>query len=205
MQLHKRTIVEDYTTREKHVAEIVRLTPELATSKLQDVWWGLIDCHLDWRPEDEVDYHWYWPHLVGKDYASPEFSCLGLQTEDSLIQAAVIYRRKAKAALVENGFAVFVEYVASAPWNRRNVARSPKFVAAGFSCLLCAIRDSYLMGYGGRTSLVPADKKGASWYEKIGFLQTPCRDDDDNPIWELPSNTAVDTLKECRQKGFFLD
>jgi hypothetical protein len=73
----------------------------------------------------------------------------------------------AKSALVEGEGAVFIDRLATAPWNRPNLTNSPVFRGGGTGLIIYAIALSYSLAFRGRVNLSAVANDG--FYSQLGF------------------------------------
>ncbi|MFA9480434.1 hypothetical protein ACERK3_19375 [Phycisphaerales bacterium AB-hyl4] len=205
MQLHQKTFVERHDSGHKEWVDIVEITPDIARDHL-DTWWNANQFRMDWDKETaDVDYYWSWHHLASNEFSGPGFKQVATRDASGDVQSAIIYRRKASSLLEKGHFGVFVERLAIAPSNRPWVVTNPRFRGCG-SCLLhYAIRDSNLLGFGGRALLIPTGSIAKNTYRSMGFRSTGVDEGSGSEIWELPPEVARDILKGAKEQGFFYD
>jgi GNAT superfamily N-acetyltransferase len=174
-------------------ARIVKLTRELAASKLDGEWWE-IPASKSIR-EQELDHHWQWRKVVGKCRNQPVWEAIAIQSTGGDLEGAAIYRVDAKSQLEQGFGAVYVDRLAAAPRNRPWLVASPKYQGIGTTLLLAVIRHSYLLGLGGRVWLTSLPKEQTrDFYRKRGF-QMIFEDEDGMIDFELPATSAVKWLK----------
>ncbi|MGD9693457.1 MAG: hypothetical protein AB7G17_07935 [Phycisphaerales bacterium] len=100
----------------------------------------------------------------------------------------MIYSTDAESVLEPNSGAVYVDYIATAPWNRRGVTDSPTYRAVGSELLCQAAHHSHLLGLRGRVTL--ASLPGAlRFYRERGFLPTGDAVEG-MPLLELPPDRS---------------
>ena len=136
---------------------------------------------LDDRPEDS---HWDWKRKSGlwKQYLSYQ-------------PWAIVCRNELQGLMVTNDLArgrlnaqvgkplVYVEFVATAPWNRVEIRKPPRFRGVGRVFILAAIEQSRESGFCGRVGLhsLPAAE---TFYEKKCGL-TRMDSDEDHEGWSI--------------------
>ncbi len=186
------TVLFHRPTQRETTARFVELTPELASTALDDGWWNKPPGSTHGKGEEDAD--WNWEQLStetnGKDY----WEAIALQTTSGVLQGAMVYRVDAKSVLEPDVGAVFVENLATAPWNRKRVTATPQYGGAGPELLCQAVHHSHLLGFRGRVLLTPLP--GAiEFYLGRGFVDTG-QMIDDLPLYELPEDAARKWLNE---------
>jgi hypothetical protein len=117
--------------------------------------------------ESLEDAHWQWLRKA-MTYASDDYEWFYLLVEEEVQGICVFYHPKKSRIDSEDIF--YIEYVATAPWNRKSSLGAPKFKGIGTTLL----RESLLhsmekLGYRPGFSLHSLPKATA-YYEKIGML-----------------------------------
>lgn len=132
------------------------------------------------------DHHWDW---FGKaaNYKSNEYRWFFLYAE-GLPQAACLVYYPKKSVLCE-GNIFYIEYLAVAPWNRRNVISEKIF--SGVGTLLLKHTVDYCRN---NLNLVPGFSLHAlpgamTYYEKIGMLRRESMDKGPLAYYEMPGAT----------------
>lgn len=105
-------------------ASIIQLTRFRAWWYVDSSWWRFSGPFADHVQEQE-DRHWKWVTLVRRCRKNPAIQCAAVQTPDKAIQGAFIYRADGQSLLEPNHGAVFGEYLATAPHNRLDYAKTP--------------------------------------------------------------------------------
>ncbi len=173
-------------------AQVVRLTRSLAKTKIDGTWWKI---PLSSNIKEEEDHHWVWRKSVGQHRNNLKWEAVAVQSSGGDVEGAILYRIDAKSQIAEGEGAVFVDLLATAPRNRPWVVSSPDYRGVGAVLLLVAVRQSYLLGLGGRVWLnsLPSERT-RKFYRKQGF-QVIFENDDGTIGYELPSNRAEQWLK----------
>jgi hypothetical protein len=116
----------------------------------------IADWETFWRPRlqgsKEEDSHWDWLRKV--QYASaPNFTTFALESE-AIAQGLMIVETDLHRSFLEAGKSlVYIDYLATAPWNRSSLQKTPMFKAIGsilFSLAVCLSDD---LGFKGRIGL----------------------------------------------------
>lgn len=174
-------------------ARIVRLTRELAASRLDGEWWK-IPVSRSIR-EQEGDHHWQWRKVLGQYRNQLVWEAVAIQSAGGDLEGAAIYRVDAKSQLERGCGAVYIDRIAAAPRNRPWLVDPPKYQGIGTTLLLAVVRHSYLLGLEGRVWLtsLPSEQT-REFYRKRGF-QMIFEDEDGMIDFELPATSAVKWLK----------
>jgi len=140
-------------------------------------WWreSSIPRHL---LDQEKDQGWDWVKLadgIQREQDSEEGTqkrcCVAITAENRTLfaQGAIFYRLDALSLEKPGLPAVYVEWVASAPRNRRNlVGKNAAFTGTGENLVAIAIADSIYNGFDGRVLLKPLDT-AVEFYKKMRF------------------------------------
>ena len=105
----------------------------------------------------------------------------------------MIFRVDAESVLDLGQGALFVDRLATAPWNRDALVTTPMFRGAGSGLLTYAIAMSYNLGLSGRVTLFPIANH--SFYENRGFIPVETKPDGET-LYELPTVAARAILIE---------
>lgn len=151
---------------------IVQLTKWRAFWHVDRCWWkDPTTLARGWTRQDDAD--WRWCGKVRRLRKNPWTRCAGLQVpgKDTRFQGAIIYRRDGQSLLEDDKGALYVEYLAAAPFNRRGYVSNPAYLGVGEALLTLAIAHSYHWNLGGRVSLFSLP--GAlDFYRKYKFRET---------------------------------
>jgi hypothetical protein len=133
----------------------------------------LADFDIFWLPrlkdsEEEEDSHWDWRRksLV---LSTVNYEKYALECED-ITQGLMILEIDCHRSRVESGKSiVYVDYLATAPWNRPSIQDPPMYRGVGTALLMFAIKRSCDLEYKGRIGLhaLPLAEK---FYKKIGLV-----------------------------------
>jgi hypothetical protein len=168
-------------------AKVVSLDRETAKTKIDGVWWREIAEFIA-PPSDELDHHWRWRDLISIQQNQPGVRAACVQTMDAEVQAAILLRITGDSALEENAGAVFIDRLATAPRNRANLVRNPRFRGAGTALINYSIVLSHSLGYAGRVNLYVAGSE--AFYRSLGFVPTSVVHED-GTLFELPTAAAT--------------
>ena len=142
------------------------LDREIAKVKIDSNWW-LSMTELKSDLKDEPDSEWRWRDILSRAQNKPYFSARCAKSANGEIQAAVLSRVDAKSALMQGEGAVFIDRLATAPWNRPNLTKKPVFRGAGTGLITYAIALSYSLRLDGRVNLSAVANQ--SFYLRLGF------------------------------------
>lgn len=129
------------------------------------------------------DHHWNWFQKAAT-YSSDEYRWFFLYAE-GLPQAACLIHHPKKSVL-SAGNIFYVDYLAVAPWNRRNVMQNRIFAGVGTRILKHAVeycRDSLNLMPGFSLHALPG---AMTFYEKIGMLREESMDNGILAYYEMP-------------------
>lgn len=139
----------------RHIQQLesqgIDINPLLESAQLEDNHWRWLDKSLHYRGES---YKWFF--LIAENY--PQAACL-------------IYQPKASVAGAGNIF--YVEYIASAPWNRENALAERTFKGIGPKLLERVIsyaKDDLKLHSGFSLHSLP---KAVQFYQKLGMKAFP--------------------------------
>ena len=147
-------------------ATIESLDREMAKVKIDGNWWRPLTDATS-KLMDEPDSEWRWRDLISRAQNKPFFLARCAKSANGEIQAAVLLRVDAKSALMEGEGAVFIDRLATAPWNRPNLTKNPVFRGAGTGLITYAIALSYSLRLDGRVNLTAVANQ--SFYLRLGF------------------------------------
>jgi GNAT superfamily N-acetyltransferase len=151
-------------------AEGVDIAPLLESAQLEDNHWRWLDKTLHYRGDC---YKWFF--LIAENY--PQAACLVYHPKASVVGAGDIF---------------YVEYVATAPWNRENVLSERVFKGVGPKLLERVIsyaKDDLKLRPGFSLHSLP---KAVEFYEKIGMKAFPQYDKEGLKFfeWVAPESHA---------------
>ena len=178
-------------------AKLVRLTRELAATKIDGTWWK-IPASKEER-DAEGDHHWSWRKLIGMYRNQLAWEALAVQSAGGEVEGAMLYRIDARSQIDIGEGAVYIDRIATAPRNRPWLAGTPKYKRVGTNLMLAAVRQSYALGLGGRVWLtsLPSERT-REFYRKWGF-EVIFEDEDGMIDFELPCATAE---RRLRSEGY---
>lgn len=148
---------------------------ELVRAKLYDC---IQQNHLEqheqmWKPMisrfDEEHSHWDW-RIKWREYANqPNYESFAVECE-GIVQGLMIAKKMMPCRIAgqANKHLVYVEYLETAPWNRRTVSSHVKFKGVGTVLLAAVIQLSFNEGNQGRIALHSLPQADA-FYSRCGL------------------------------------
>ncbi|SED24998.1 Acetyltransferase (GNAT) domain-containing protein [Burkholderia sp. WP9] len=165
--------------------------------------WGIFNLNLlkfikekDYSDEDRTeilesiqidDSHWEWLKKAIA-YRTAEYDWLFLMADDVPQGACLIYHPK-KSELAA-GDIFYIEYIASAPWNRKNPMSSRRFSGIGSLLIKAAMAyatDELKLRQGFSLHALP---RAVPFYEQIGMKPFAALDKETLRYFEMPQATA---------------
>uniref|UniRef100_A0A8T6QJ72 GNAT family N-acetyltransferase n=1 Tax=Lyngbya confervoides BDU141951 TaxID=1574623 RepID=A0A8T6QJ72_9CYAN len=105
------------------------------------------------RETQQPDADWNWAYKLQLAVNDERYEVYGMELE-ALLQGVILLETQWHRSWLPQRFPlVYVEYLASAPWNRRLIEDPPYLVGVGRALLLFARQRSLELGYGGRVGL----------------------------------------------------
>jgi hypothetical protein len=153
-------------------AEIVNLTDEMADAQIHKRWWDEECLKEDLGFPPPIDRHWNW-NEIGIEYKGRLllFERIAiLAGADNSVQGAMMISSEPVDSILEDGEALFLELLFTAPRNRLNLRKDGKyfFRAVGLELLTWAAWFSRKVGCDGRL-LLDSSPDQVIWYQKRGL------------------------------------
>ncbi len=177
-------------------AKLVRLTPDAAREKIDNLWWD--EPNLPVTPRREADRHWYW-ETIARQYGTDSLhSCVGIVSAQEYWEGAMAYAFDAKSRLKSGAGSVYVGWLASAPRNRPWLVGQPEYKGIGSALLYFAVKESYSAGLGGRVTLESLPTAATlAFYAHKGFIRTDLSQTVTGLVdYELPQAAALAWLRK---------
>lgn len=138
------------------------------------------------------DHHWNW---LSKAYSfrNDEYEWFFLDVNDRPQAACLIYHPN--KSVMNPGDIFYIEYVAVAPWNRKNPMSDREYYGAGSEIIKCAMQyaiDSLGLRLGFSLHSLP---KAKDFYEKIGMTYLEEHNKDTLNFYEMSEEKAKDYLE----------
>jgi hypothetical protein len=105
------------------------------------------------REAQQPDISWDWLYKLRLAVGDSRYEAHAIEFDELLQGVMLLETQWHRSRLPERSPLVYVEYLASAPWNRRPVEDPPYLVGVGRALLLLARQRSVELGYGGRVGL----------------------------------------------------
>lgn len=133
---------------------------------LQDVdslWQGVL------QATEQSDQHWPWDAKWRRAEREDRYEAYALEAEEITQGLLLIETQWHRSVLPARSRLVYVEALASAPWNRRAIEDPPYYRGVGTALLNYAYQRSRALGYGGRIGL-HALPDAVSFYRRQGLV-----------------------------------
>jgi hypothetical protein len=154
----------------------------------------LADFDTFWLPRlqdsEEEDSHWNW-QKKSLFLATPNYEKYALECEN-ITQGLMILEIDYHRSRVESGKnLVYIDYLATAPWNRPSIQNPSMYRGIGTALLFFAIKRSFELEYKGRIGL-HALPLAETFYKKIGLVDFGADTSKQGlSYFELSSNEAL--------------
>jgi hypothetical protein len=143
---------------------------------------------------DEEDRHWNWVNKYLK-LSTPNYERYALECEN-ITQGLMLLEldcHRSRSDLGKN--LVYIDYLATAPWNRPSIQKPPIYKAVGTALFTFAIKRSFDLEYKGRLGL-HALPLAEGFYKKLEMVDFGCDPDKQNlRYFELTSDKALEIVK----------
>lgn len=161
----------------------------------------LADFDTFWKPRLQTstaeDRHWDWVNKYLK-LSTPNYENYALEYE-SIAQGLMILELDCHGSRLEFGKnLVYIDYLATAPWNRPSIQDPPSFKGVGTTLVTFAVKRSFDLGYKGRLGLhaLPSAK---DFYRKLEMVDFGYDADKQNlKYFELSSDKALKLVGGCQ-------
>ncbi len=150
-------------------AKIIELTPGLARTHIDRIWWHDFDARLPEKfPEDR---NWPWAMLAARAEGSQDLICIAMNIVGTKeICGAMLYQTGAASFFNPTDLANEVMLLATPPTSRGLVPANLGYRGVGSALLLQATAHSYIRGLGGRVVLRAISKERTiQFYRNRGF------------------------------------
>ena len=132
----------------------------------------------------QPDADWNWDYKLRLSMAEPRFEAYVVEVRE-LAQGVMLIETQWHRSQVEatnRPRLVYVEYLAAAPWNRREIEDPPDFVGTGRALMTFSRRRSAALGYEGRVGLhaLPAAE---GFYNKLSMPDYGADPDHDGLVY----------------------
>lgn len=129
--------------------EIATLRPLIQrhVEQIETIWKGIL------REAEQPDIGWDWSYKLRLAMSNTRYEAYVIEL-DNLVQGVILIETQWHRSWLPQRFPlVYVEYLASAPWNRRPIENPPYLVGVGQALLLFSRQRSVELGYEGRVGL----------------------------------------------------
>lgn len=119
-------------------------------SHLEDyetIWKGIL------LETEQPDRYWMWDYKFRQSNRDERFEAYAIEVDDLTQGLMLLETQWHRSQTPQRYPLVYIEAVATAPWNRRNLEDPPYLRSVGRSLLLFARQRSVELGYGGRVGL----------------------------------------------------
>lgn len=141
-----RSILLHKPPEETVAATLCFLTP-VHVGQIDTIWQAIL------REVQQPDVSWDWTYKLRLALNDSRYEAYAVEL-DALVQGVMLLETQYhRSWSPQRSPIVYVEYLASAPWNRRTVDDPPYLVGVGRALLLLARQRSVELGYGGRVGL----------------------------------------------------
>jgi hypothetical protein len=194
LQLPETVVLRNLIDNTDCDARIVPITREMAQRKIDGQWWQIGGSRTKRR--EEGDHDWNWTKIFGENRGALHREMVAVVTADAAVQGAITYWTNGKSLLDSELGSVYVQFIATAPRNRPWLVDKPFFQGVGYQLLLYAVCHSYILGLGGRVTLVSLPtEKTKEFYTNRGFTKIS-EDENGNMEFELMTADAERWLRE---------
>ena len=123
---------------------LIRTVQQRHWSDFQSVWQGIL------VELEQPDARWMWDYKLRQAQQESRYEAYALEVESFTQGLLFLETQWRRSHLPQRYPLVYVEALASAPWNRSAIERPPFLRGVGRTLLLFARRRSVELGYGGR-------------------------------------------------------
>ena len=134
------------------------------------------------------DKHWNWFNKSIRLY-SASYKWFYLLCGDDIQASCVIYQPKQSSFSNNNIF--YIEFIAVAPWNRKNILHDKRYNGIGTLLITSVLRyatDTLGLTPGFSLHSLP---QATGYYEQLGMLHCPSEDKERLKYYEIPREKAI--------------
>ena len=145
----------------------------------------------------EEDRHWDWVNKYLK-LKTPNYERYALECE-SITQGLMLLELDCHRCHLDAGKnLVYIDYLATAPWNRPSIQNPPDYKGVGTALFTLAVKRSFDLDYKGRLGL-HALPLAEAFYTKLGMVDFGYDSDKQNlKYFELSSDKALEIMGRCQ-------
>jgi len=139
------------------------------------------------RAAQEPDISWDWAYKLRLAVNDRRYEAYAIEWEELVQGVMLLETQWHRSWMSARSPLVYVEYLASAPWNRRPIEDPPYLAGVGRTLLLLARQRSVELGYGGRVGLHSLPRTEAFYHLKNMADYGPDPDKDGLVYFEYPA------------------
>jgi hypothetical protein len=113
----------------------------------ETIWKGIL------LATEQPDRFWMWDYKLRQSNRDQRFEAYAVEVDDLTQGLMLLETQWHRSQTSQRPRLVYIEAIASAPWNRRNLEDPPYIRGVGRALLLFARQRSGALGYGGRVGL----------------------------------------------------
>jgi hypothetical protein len=113
----------------------------------ETIWKGIL------LATEQPDRFWMWDYKLRQSNRDQRFEAYAVEVDDLTQGLMLLETQWHRSQTPQRHRLVYIEAIASAPWNRRNLEDPPYIRGVGRALLLFARQRSVALGYGGRVGL----------------------------------------------------
>jgi hypothetical protein len=140
------------------------------------------------------DYHWNWSKKA-LFYSSSGYDWFFLKTSEGIQSVCLVFHPK--ESVFQKISIFYIQYVSSAPWNRKSSLHERKYRGVGKEIIkqvLFYFLKKYRYGYGFSLHSLP---QAQNFYENLGMTNIPEYNDEKGlPFYEMSKENAILFLEE---------
>jgi hypothetical protein len=162
------TFVEAFIRRNMAPTDVDIADTQWQDFKKQFVQQQVTQGQLQTLPEH---FHWRWSHKMRHYQGRSGYEFIGLECEDKLQGILLLdYTRQSHLPELAGAPLVYVDYLATAPWNLRELNDPPQFTGVGRALIGYAQDLSVEQGYAGRVGLHSLPQAETFYRERLRML-----------------------------------
>lgn len=156
-------------------ATICALTTE-HISQVDTIWLGIL------RGTEQPDAYWNWSYKLRLSQNNERYEAYAIELDELLQGVILLETQWHRSWLSERSRLVYVEYLSSAPWNRRPIEDPPYLRHVGQALLRVARQRSVELGYAGRVGLhsIPGSE---GFYERLNMMNNGADPDKEGLVY----------------------
>jgi hypothetical protein len=137
-------------------------------------WRAVMQQHCSGRAlrDKPEDHHWDWKWKANEWRPMLGYHSFAITCEGEL--QGLMLASDFKSARIQAQFGkpiVYVEFLATAPWNRKEIQTPPRYIGVGTVMVAAAVEVSWDLGYRGRIGLHSLSKAEEFYRDKCGMTE----------------------------------